>query len=112
MKVWKAFAGSRGLRITCFALAGALLVAAIVGLWYSSAPPSEEVPTAKYEHRGQYNYTVYLKPNTLYSDVILTEKEEEEEEAPLVFFRNIIEETRLAFSYQSSQLVKFVRVGN
>jgi len=100
MKVWKAFARSRGLRITCFALAGALLVASIVGLGYSAEAPSEEMPTAKYEHRGQFDYTVYLKPNTLYGDVILTEEEEEEEEVPLVFFRNIIEETRLAFSYK------------
>jgi len=105
MKVWKAFARSRRLRITCFALAGALLVASIVGLGYSTVAPTEEVPTAKYEHKGQFDYTVYLKPSILYGDFIPTE--EEEEEVPMVFFRNIIDEARLVFSYNfdSSQSV-------
>ena len=98
MKVWKVCARSRRARIICFALAGALLVASVVGLGYSLAAPTEEMPAAKYEHRGEFDYTVYLKPNILYGDVILTE-EEEEEEAPMVFFRDIIEEVRLAFSY-------------
>jgi hypothetical protein len=101
MKVWKAFAGSRRLRIICFALAGALLVASIVGLGYSAAAPTEEVPTAKYEHRGHFDYTVYLKPNILYGDVILTE-EGEKEEVPMIFFRDIITEISLAFSYNFS----------
>lgn len=107
MKVWKAFIRSRGIRITCFALAGALLVASVVGLGYSVAAPTEEIPTAKYEHRGQFDYKVYLKPSILYGDVILTEEEEEEEEVPLVFFRDIIDEVRLAFNYNfdSSQLL-------
>jgi hypothetical protein len=112
MKVWKAFATSRKLRITCFALAGALLVASVAGLGYSAAPPSEEVPTAKYEHRGQYDYTVYLKPNTLYGDVILTEEEEEEEEAPMIFFRNIIEYARLIFSYNFDSSQSVANVSN
>lgn len=111
MKVWKAFARSRRLRITCFALAGALLVASVVGLGYSVAAPTEEVPTAKYEHRGQFDYTVYLKPNILYSDVILTE-EEEEEEVPMVFFRNIIQEVRLAFSYNFDSSQSLANVTN
>ena len=106
MKVWKVFDRSRRARIICFALAGALLVASIVGLGYSAAP-AEEVPSAKYEHRGEFDYTVYLKPNILYGDVVLSEEEEEEEEAPMVFFRNIIDKAWLAFSYNfdSSQPV-------
>jgi hypothetical protein len=101
MKVWKAFARSRRLRITCFALAGALLVASIVGLGHSPAAPTEEVPTAKYEHKGHFDYTVYLKPSILYGDVILTD-EEEEEEVPMVFFRDIMKEVNLSFSYDFS----------
>jgi len=106
MKVWKVFAGSRKARIICFALAGALLVVSTVGLGYSVAAPTEGVPTAKYEHRGEFDYTVYLKPNILYGDVVLSE-EEEEEEVPMVFFRDIIKEARLVFSYKfdSSQSV-------
>jgi len=111
MKVWKAFARSKRLRITCFALAGALLVASVVGLGYSAAPPIEEVPTAKYEYRGQFDYTVYLKPNTLYGDVILVE-EEEEEEVPMVFFRNIIDYARLIFSYNFDSSQSVANVNN
>jgi hypothetical protein len=105
MAVWRAFARSRRLRIICFALAGALLVASVVGLGYSLAAPTGETPAAKYEHRGQFDYTVYLKPSVLYGDVIMTE--EEEEEVSMIFFRNIIDNARLAFSYNfdSSQSV-------
>jgi len=73
MKVWNAFAGSRTVRIICFALAGALLVASAVGLGLSAAAPTEEVPAAKYEHKGRFDYTVYLKPSILYGDIVLTE---------------------------------------
>jgi len=111
MKVWKAFAGSRRLRITCFALAGALLVASIVGLGYSTVAPTEEVPTAKYEHKGQFDYTVYLKPSILYGDFIPTE-EEEEAEVPMVFFRNIIREVQLAFSYNFDSSQSLANVTN
>ncbi len=101
MKVWKAFVRSRKLRTTCFALAGALLVVSITGLAYLAAAPTEEAPTAKYEHRGHLDYSVYLRPSMLYGDVILTE-EEEEEEVPMVFFRDIMREINLSFSYNFS----------
>ncbi len=110
MKVWKAFAGSRRLRITCFALAGALLAASVVGLGYSVAAPTEEIP-AKYEHRGQFDYTVYLKPSILYGDFIPTE-EEEEEEVPMVFFRNIIQEVQLSFNYNFNSSQPLANVTN
>ncbi len=110
MKVWKVFARSRRARIICFALAGALLVASVVGLGYSAAP-TEEIPAAKYEHRGQFDYTVYLKPNILYGDVVLSE-EEEEEEVPMVFFRDIIREVRLVFSYNFDSSQPLANVTN
>jgi hypothetical protein len=111
MRVWKEFAKSRGLRVTCFALAGALLVASILGLGYSAEVPTEETPTAKYEHGGQFDYKVYLKPSILYGDVILTE-EEEEEEVPMVFFRDIIDELQLAFSYNFDSSESLASVTN
>jgi len=110
MAVWKAFARSRRLRIICFALAVALLVASVVGLGYSLATPAEETTVAKYEHRGQFDYTVYLKPSVLYGDAMLTE--EEEEEVPMVFFRNIIDMARLAFSYNFDSSPSVANVTN
>ena len=98
MKVWSAFARSRRVRTICFALAGALLVASVVGLGLSAAVPIEEAPV-KYEHKGQFDYTVYLKPSILYGNVTLTE-DEEEEGVPMVFFRDIIDDARLVFSYK------------
>jgi len=104
MKVWKPFRKSSTVRIACFALAGALLVASALGLWRSSAGPGEvTIPGASYEHKGTFDYQVYLKPNTLYGEFIPPEEKEAaetKEETPLVFFRDIIDETRLAFSYK------------
>jgi len=105
MRVWKAFAQSRAIRIVCFVLAGALLAASGIGVWhYYLAAPSEVEPRgAGYEHRGQFDYTVYLKPNALYGEFIPPEEKEPkepEEEMPLVFFRDIVEDVRLAFSYK------------
>jgi hypothetical protein len=110
MKVWKVFARSRRLRITCFALAGALLVTSVVGLGLS-ATLTGEITAVNYEHRAQFGYTVYLKPSILYGDVILTE-EEQEEEVPMVFFRNIIQEVRLAFSYNFDSDQPLTNVAN
>jgi hypothetical protein len=110
MKVWKAFAGSKRVRIVCFALAGALLVASVVGLGLSAAAPAEDT-LAKYEHRGQFDYTVYLEPSILYGDVTLTEAEKGEG-IPMVFFRDIIQEVKLAFSYKFDSNQSLANVSN
>ena len=98
MKVWSAFAGSRTIRIVCFALAAALLVTSAVGLGLSAAAPTGEVPAANYEHKGRFDYTVYVKPSVLHGDIVLPQ-EEEDEDAPMIFFRNIIDEVQLTFSH-------------
>lgn len=106
MKVWKPFAQSKTVRVACFALAGTLLVASGVGLWYSLSVPSEvEVPAVSYQHNGQFDYLVYLEPNSLYGEFVPPEEEPEEieeaEETPLVFFRDIMEDdVTMAFSYK------------
>jgi hypothetical protein len=106
MKVWTVFARSRKARIICFALAAALLMVSAVGLGRSGAAPTQETAAGQYEHRGRFDYTVYLKPSILYGDAVATE-EKEEEEVPMLFFRNIIEDVTLSFSYsfESSQPV-------
>jgi hypothetical protein len=110
MRVWKAFAGSRRVRIVCFALAGALLVASVVGLELSAAAPAKQT-LANYEHTGQFDYTVYLKPSILYGDVILT-PEQKTEAVPMVFFRDIIRNVQLFFSYKFDSSQPVVNVTN
>lgn len=102
MKVWKAFAQSKKVRIICFALAGALLVVSVVGLARPSSTPGEPRAAAAYEHKGQFDYLVYLKPSVLYGSSILPGNSEETEKrgTSIVFFRDIIDEARLAFSYK------------
>jgi len=97
MKVWKPFAQSKKVRIVCFALAGALLVASVVGLFCPFSAPTEVGAVGDYEHEGRFNYVVYLQPTTLYGDSIQSE-EEKAEESP-VFFRDIIDYIYLLFSY-------------
>lgn len=101
MKVWEAFRNSRRLRIICFSLAGILLVASIVGLWRSSSAPQETgIPAAGYQHTGKFDYTVYLKPNSLYGSSVVSGGGATQQEASLLFFRDIIDNARLAFSYK------------
>ncbi len=107
MKVWNVFARSRGLRIACFALVSALLIASVGGLWHSMAALTQETPTAKYEHKGQFDYTVYLKPSILYGNVTLTAPPVAEPSASpqtlgpgLIYFPRLIDNITASFSYQ------------
>ena len=80
-----------------------------------SASAKAEIPTASYEHAGKFDYTVYLKHNVLYGEFIPPEEKETketEEEVPLVFFRDIIDEARLAFSYKFDCSEPTARVTN
>jgi len=99
MRVFGRFAESKMVRMICFGAAAVLLLVSIIGLGISAGAPGLEGPIAGYEHRGQFDYTVQLKPNILYGDVVLTGEEEEEEKPPMLFFRDIIDEIDLAFSY-------------
>jgi len=98
MRVWKAFAGSRRVRIICFAAAGALLLASVLGLSLAGAAPIEETG-ASYQHTGQFDYSVYLNPSILYGDVTLTGGQQAQQ-VPMVFFRDIIKDVQLTFSYK------------
>ncbi len=81
-------------------MAGALLVASVGGLaYFFSAPGETGIPGVSYGHSSQFDYLVYLKPNTLYGSFIQQESVESEE-IPRVFFRDIIKDVRLAFSYK------------
>jgi hypothetical protein len=100
----EAFARSPWLKLGSLIGACLLLVAALVGVWRTFSLPSrteQPIVMANYAHRGEFDYLVYIKPNSLY-DSLQPQEEETEEEASPVFFRNIIEETRLIFSYNFS----------
>jgi len=98
----EAFARSPWLKLGSLAAACLLLIAAIFGVWKAfSLQSTTEQPTvvANYAHRGEFDYLVYLKPNSLYGPLQPKEEATEGETSP-VFFRNIIDETLLSFSYK------------
>jgi hypothetical protein len=98
----EAFARSPWLKVGSLVGVSFLLIASLFGVWKAfSLPAMTEQPIVvlNYEHRGEFDYLVYLKPNSLYGTLQPQEEETEEETAP-VFFRNIIDEARLAFSYK------------
>ena len=100
----EAFARSPWLRLGSLVGACLLLIAAAFGVWRAfSLPASTEQPIAlvNYEHRGEFDYLVYLKPNSLYGPLQSQQEVTQEETVP-VFFRNIIDEAWLAFSYNFS----------
>lgn len=100
----EAFARSPRLKLGSLVGVCLLLIAALVGVGRAfSLPARTEQPivVANYEHRGEFDYLVYLKPNSLYGPLQPQQEETGEETSP-VFFRNIIEETRLTFSYNFS----------
>jgi len=99
----EAFARSPWLRIGSLAGVSLLLVASLFGVWRAFSMPTKTehpVAVANYEHTGQFDYLVYLTPNSLYGPALPEEEEETEQEAPPVFFRNIIDKAELDFSYR------------
>jgi hypothetical protein len=100
----EAFARSPWLKLVSLVVVCVLLIVAVFGVWRAfSLPASTEQPVAlvNYEHRGEFDYLVYLEPNSLYGPLQPQEEETEEETSP-VFFRNIIDEAWLTFSYNFS----------
>jgi len=102
----EAFARSPWLKLGSLVGACLLLIAAGFGVWRAfSLPASTEQPVAlvNYEHRGEFDYSVYLKPNSLYGPLKPQQEETEvEEDTAPVFFRNILDEAWLTFSYNFS----------
>ena len=100
----EAFARSPWLRVGSLIGVCLLLIAALFGVWKAFWLPSrteQPMAVAHYEHRGTFDYLVYLKPNSLYGSLEPQEEDAEEDIVP-VFFRNIIDEARLIFSYNFS----------
>lgn len=104
----QAFARSSWLRVGSLAGVSFLLIASLFGVWKAFTLPAkteQPIAVANYEHVGQFDYLVYLEPNSLYGPMLPEEEEETEQESSVIFFRNIIDEAELTFSYrfESSQ---------
>ena len=98
----EAFAGSPWLKLGSLIGVSFLLIASLFGVWKAFSLPSrteQPIAVVNYEHRGEFDYLVYLTPNSLYGPMQPQEKETEQETSP-VFFRNIIDKAELAFSYR------------
>jgi hypothetical protein len=98
----EAFTRSPWLKVGSLVVACLLVIAAGLGVWRAfslSSSIEQPIAVAYYEHRGEFDYLVYLKPNSLYGPLQPKEKETEEETSP-VFFQNIIDETRLYFNFK------------
>jgi hypothetical protein len=99
----QAFARSSWLRVGSLAGVSFLLLASLFGVWKAftlSAETEQPIAVVNYEHVGEFDYLVYLEPNSLYGPMQPEEEEETEQETAPVFFRNIIDEAELAFNYR------------
>ena len=100
----QAFARSPWLKVASLAGVSLLLIVSLFGVWTAFSTPirtEQPIAVASYEHRGDFDYLVYLKSNSLYGPMQPeTEEQTEQKTLPAVFFREIIDEARLAFSYR------------
>ncbi len=94
----------------CMMAAGVLLAVSLGGLVYSSSSAeAQEKPATAYQHRGTFDYQVYVTPGILYGDEFPKpedndrDREPEDEElahVPPVLFRELLEDLDMAFSYR------------
>ena len=80
-----------------------LLIASVFGVWRAFSTPTkieESVVVLNYEHGGEFDYLVYLKPNSLYDSKQPQSGGTTGGATSVVFFRNIIDLAELAFSYR------------
>ena len=76
-------------------LVAGLLVASAYGLYYALTTPAEKeisVPVGNYEQRGQFDYTVHLRPSTLFDVTELGPGQ--------VYFDRLVDDVRMTFSYR------------
>ncbi len=113
----------RGVRLFSMVAASALLAVSLGGLWHSSSPAAaQEIQAAQYQHRGQFDYVVYVTPGILYGDqfeaavddadaAAPADAEQPATQVPTVFFRELLEDFNMSFSYHldCSQPLRTVR---
>ena len=85
----------RGVVVISLVLVAGLLVASVYGLYYALTTPAEKeisVPVGNYEQRGQFDYTVHLRPSTLFDTTELGPGQ--------VYFGRLVDDVRMTFSYR------------
>ena len=95
----RAFARRPSLKIGLVTLLSLLLVACLFGVWESYTMPEvwqEPVTLVNYQHEGVFDYTVYIKPSSLFGPP----PAEPQAEATKLYFTNIIEDIEVAFTYE------------
>jgi len=76
-------------------LVGALLVVSLFGLYRTFTTPREtqiSIPLVSYQQRGKFDYTVHLRPNTLFDTTELGPGQ--------AYFARLVNDLRMAFSYE------------
>ncbi|MEA3459872.1 MAG: DUF5305 family protein [Chloroflexota bacterium] len=93
--VWKSFVRSGWVRAICFLLVAIFLGASAFGIYRSFQSPMEvkrRIPLVNYEHVGKFNYTVHIKPSTLFDTTQLGPGQ--------LYFTKLTEDIQLSFSYK------------
>ena len=82
-------------RVLSLVLVAGLLAASLYGLYHALTTPAEKeisVPVATYEQRGQFDYTVHLRPSSLFDTTELGPGQ--------VYFSRLVDDVRMTFSYR------------
>ena len=113
-RVLDLMASRRTVRLATIAGAAVVLAASASGLWYSSIPAeAQESDLTYYQHRGSFDYTVYVDPGVLYADQFVLPDDAASEPASdadsadgtdmlPVFFRELLEDFDMALTFEAS----------
>jgi hypothetical protein len=111
-RVLELLSNRRSVRLATIAGAALILAASASGLWYSSIPAeAQESDVTHYQHRGQFDYTVYVNPGVLYGDQFElpgdaptaqdpSEPSVESSEMLPVFFRELLKELDMSLTFE------------
>lgn len=94
----RAFVRSRWLKVGSLILVSVLLAASLFWVGKTFAAPSEKaesVTLLNYQHEGEFDYLVYVKPSTLFDSA-----HQAEDTGPPTYYTNLIDTIEVYFSYE------------
>ncbi|MDD2555653.1 MAG: DUF5305 family protein [Syntrophaceticus sp.] len=96
----KMYGLSRNMRIIIFAMLGLLMVLSFYNLYRVYREPSkvaEDLPVYSYQHQGELDYTVNIKPNSVFSEKTVGPGE--------FYYTNLLEsiDARCSYTYTADQ---------